>query len=558
MTVAQSLKLNPNKEQVKYVLDNMESQADSDPTGNWQTHIEDLLYEQGLNVFALYEQGVNNYAKGGYVWVEKDNIMELGDFEDKGEVAFMSSREVSEGIDEWNDQLDTNYTTIKEFNDGEEYRRIMTVKEFEVYKRDWIKDNAEFKNGGRVSRSDMEEWFYDHDNEWQNDIEIDHQQWMEVNGEMLHTNLDLVEWAYNRYHFAQGGKTEALYETGGKYANEPHDLIEEHKEQYKSKADFIKDIDETLVILKDPTYNTKVKDGWSHDKHQIAVLSVAKNILASNKYSKGGITIEGNPYKDEAIYIYRDGVEVVSWNEDEYDEDDNVKDLAKEMYDLYKKDKKELGKRLDSISYAKGGSTYTDGSGLEDPADDDCQRPNEDCECESQADCNCVECEKDIKNDLYGDEYSTSSFSKEDVMTVAQSLKLNPNKKQVKYVLDNMESQADSDPTGNWQTHIEDLLYEQGVKKYKKGGKTDSVDVGEAVFGLDKWLPDDDDAIREYQEIEDEGSVEDMIDYLNSYADEDRLYSKYGLTNSDFSAIAKKIMKKSYAKGGIVVRTKNV
>ena len=55
-------------------------------------------------------------------------------------------------------------------------------------------------------------------------------------------------------------------------------------------------------------------------------------------------------------------------------------------------------------------------------------------------------------------------FDKEDVMTVAKSLKLNPNKVQVQYVLDNMESQADADPTGNWTTHVEDLLYEQDVK----------------------------------------------------------------------------------------------
>ena len=48
----------------------------------------------------------------------------------------------------------------------------------------------------KVSRSDMEEWFYEHDNEWQNDIDIDHQQ--------EDTNLDLVEWAYNRYHYAKG------------------------------------------------------------------------------------------------------------------------------------------------------------------------------------------------------------------------------------------------------------------------------------------------------------------------------------------------------------------
>ena len=68
----------------------------------------------------------------------------------------------------------------------------------------YAKGGSTYAEGGEVSRSDMEEWFYEHDNEWQNDIDIDHQQ--------EDTNLDLVEWAYNRYHYAKGGKT---YAAGG-------------------------------------------------------------------------------------------------------------------------------------------------------------------------------------------------------------------------------------------------------------------------------------------------------------------------------------------------------
>ena len=70
-------------------------------------------------------------------------------------------------------------------------------------------------------------------------------------------------------------------------------------------------------------------------------------------YAKGGITIEGNPYKDEALYIYRDGVEVLSWTEDGYNEDGYLPYYAKEMYDLYNSDKKELSKTLDKIIYEK-------------------------------------------------------------------------------------------------------------------------------------------------------------------------------------------------------------
>jgi antitoxin ParD1/3/4 len=50
------------------------------------------------------------------------------------------------------------------------------------------------------TRSEMEEWFYDHDNEWQNDLEIDHQQ--------EDTDLDLIEWAYFRYHDMKLDKAE--------------------------------------------------------------------------------------------------------------------------------------------------------------------------------------------------------------------------------------------------------------------------------------------------------------------------------------------------------------
>jgi GNAT superfamily N-acetyltransferase len=57
-----------------------------------------------------------------------------------------------------------------------------------------------YAGGGEVEREEMEEWFYDHDNEWQNDMEIDHQ--------AENTDLDLVEWAYWRYHEKDGGEVE--------------------------------------------------------------------------------------------------------------------------------------------------------------------------------------------------------------------------------------------------------------------------------------------------------------------------------------------------------------
>jgi len=42
-------------------------------------------------------------------------------------------------------------------------------------------------------------------------------------------------------------------------------------------------------------------------------------------------------------------------------EDEDVEDLAKEMFYLWKNDEEELGKRLDRISYAKGGEVKKKG-----------------------------------------------------------------------------------------------------------------------------------------------------------------------------------------------------
>ena len=80
--------------------------------------------------------------------------MDVEDFEEDGEVEFGSYKDMMESLDEWNEQLDTNYTTIKEFNDGEEYRRIMTIKEFEEYKKDWLKDEG-YAKGGMLDDKDF-------------------------------------------------------------------------------------------------------------------------------------------------------------------------------------------------------------------------------------------------------------------------------------------------------------------------------------------------------------------------------------------------------------------
>ena len=123
-----------------------------------------IAFAEMKEVFDNYDEDMSDYidlpfAKGGeiedsYVWVEKDNIMDVEDFEEDGEVEFGSYKDMMESLDEWNEQLDTNYTTIKEFNDGEEYRRIMTIKEFEEYKKDWLKDEG-YAKGGMLDDKDF-------------------------------------------------------------------------------------------------------------------------------------------------------------------------------------------------------------------------------------------------------------------------------------------------------------------------------------------------------------------------------------------------------------------
>ena len=83
--------------------------------------------------------------------------LDVEDFEEDGEVEFGSYKDMMESLDEFNEQVETNYSTIKEFNDGEEYRRIMTIKEFEEYKKDWLKDEGYAKGGETISREDIVE-----------------------------------------------------------------------------------------------------------------------------------------------------------------------------------------------------------------------------------------------------------------------------------------------------------------------------------------------------------------------------------------------------------------
>ena len=56
-------------------------------------------------------------------------------------------------------------------------------------------------------------------------------------------------------------------------------------------------------------------------------------------------------------------------------------------------------------------------------------------------------------------------------------------------------------------------------------------DYDEANFNLDKIFGDDQESIETFQEIEDRNDVDDMIDYINNWGDEEEM-GRYGITTS--------------------------
>lgn len=54
-------------------------------------------------------------------------------------------------------------------------------------------------------------------------------------------------------------------------------------------------------------------------------------------------------------------------------------------------------------------------------------------------------------------------IQKEDVLKVAQDLHMSPTEEQIQYCIDNIDAEAERDPTGDWVLWTESLLYEQDV-----------------------------------------------------------------------------------------------
>ena len=83
-------------------------------------------------------------------------------------------------------------------------------------------------------------------------------------------------------------------------------------------------------------------------------------------------------------------------------------------------------------------------------------------------------------------------------------------------------------------------------------------DYSEAKYQMDKIFGDDQESIEKFQDIEDNGTVEDMIDYINNWGDEDRL-ADYGIkSDAHVKKFAKKIMENAVTEAKALVSKKDI
>ena len=197
-----------------------------------------------------------SYAKGG-----KIADLKKGDFVQK-KGSNIALEVISVEKDKYSD-----YDVVELYDDVlDRTQRLINLSEYEMSDR-YDLYTPSYAKGGEVSRSDMEEWFYDHDNEWQNDLEIDHQE--------EDTNLDLVEWAYNRYHYAKGGST---YAEGGEVSY--YDIYDDATNKtFQIKANSL----EQAEGIADTIDWDEYKDG-----ERIDVLDDIANYESEQNYAKGG------------------------------------------------------------------------------------------------------------------------------------------------------------------------------------------------------------------------------------------------------------------------------
>ena len=105
--------------------------------------------------------------------------------------------------------------------------------------------------------------------------------------------------------------------------------------------------------------------------------------------------------------------------------------------------------------------------------------------------------------------------------------------------------------TGHAKKMKEDGISDKEIKKMHPEVTDDdlqeefiSEDVKDAAFNLDKIFGDDQESIEKFQDIEDNGTVEDMIHYIEEWGNEEML-KRYGIRSSGaVKNLAKHIMRK--------------
>ena len=89
-----------------------------------------------------------------------------------------------------------------------------------------------------------------------------------------------------------------------------------------------------------------------------------------------------------------------------------------------------------------------------------------------------------------------------------------------------------------------------GKTKTKKKSTKSEPDYDEANFNLDKIFGDDQESIETFQDIEDNGTVEDMEEYIEEWGDSEML-DRYGIKSTEHvKGLAQKIMGESSTKKG--------
>ena len=125
----------------------------------------------------------------------------------------------------------------------------------------------------------------------------------------------------------------------------------------------------------------------------------------------------------------------------------------------------------------------------------------------------------------------------------------------------------DFDEDGNaiYTMYIEDPAndnyYDKQLKVDKETGEVSEVpgsdtsipDYDGAKYDFDRIFPEDDESVQAFQDIEDNGTVEDMEDYINDYADEE-LLQQYGIRKPEqIKQLAQQVMGKSSTSKGATI-----